>query len=241
MEDAREFISLNKKSSIVIGIGVGLILLGVSLLILLSTLFNNGLVINAISPDAQGVFPVIVLFISIAVSVGLFIYSGIKLEKYKFIDKGLFELSTKDKSVLSAESANIKANQTIYIIIGVVLCILSPVAIFTGSLFGDDTSTIYGVCIMFVVIALAVFILVTGSSAPESYKKLLKTDEFDPVVKKENKVIGAMAGIIWPLAVCIFLYTGIVLKLWHINWVIFPITGILFGGLSAFYKAIKSK
>ena len=238
IEDAREFIAMNKKASHIIATGVGLILLGVSLMIFLFTFIDGNQIYNSISPDAVNAIPIIILFLFVAVAVGLFIYSVSKMEKYKFIDEGQFELSGKDKSTLSAEFPGIKSNHTTSLLIGVVLCILSPVAIFIGSLLGEN-ATVSGVCIMFVIIAAAVYLLITGSNAAESYKKLLKTDDFDPVVKEQNKAVGAIAGIFWPIVVCIFLYSGIVMNLWHINWIVFPIAGILFGGFTAFYKTMK--
>jgi hypothetical protein len=238
-EEAEKFISLKEESTRLIAIGVSIIILGVSLLVLLVTLAENRYIFQNFSSDVQDLIPVIALFLFIVPAVGIFIYSGTKLEKYKFIDEGLFELSSATKSALKTELNDITPRQTMKIIIGVGLIILSPVAVLIGALFGDS-ATSYGVCVLLVIVAAALLILIPGGSISEPYKKLLKTDEFDPKIKKQNKVIGAVAGVVWPIAVCIFLYTGLALNLWNINWIVFPITGILFGGFSALYNAIKS-
>ncbi len=112
IEDAREFISMNKKASHIIATGVGLILLGVSLMIFLFSLIEGNRIYSSISPDAVNAIPIIILFLFIAAAVGLFIYSASKMEKYKFIDEGRFELSGKDKSVLSTEFPGIKSSHT---------------------------------------------------------------------------------------------------------------------------------
>jgi uncharacterized membrane protein len=62
-----------------------------------------------------------------------------------------------------------------------------------------------------------------------------------PKKRKEDKVIGAVAACIWPLAVAAFLFCGFVYDLWHIAWIIFPIVGILFGMFSAVYSIITDK
>lgn len=238
MEQAREFISLKDKASHLIGIGVSLVLFGVSLLIFLAQLVEDKRIFQTLSQSAQDTIPVISLFLFIAPAVGLFIYSGTKLERFKLIDEGLFELTSATKSVLKTELTGISSKQTVGTIIGVCLCLLSPVAIFVGSLFGEGAS-VYGVSVLLIIVAIAVFIFIRTSTISEAYKKLLKIDDFAPVRQKQNKVIGAVAGIVWPIATCIFLYTGLVLELWHINWIVFPITGILFGGFCTLYNAIK--
>lgn len=240
LEEAREFITLKGKTSYLIGIGVSLILLGVSLLIFLFQLIEDQHIFQTLSGDAQDTLPVIFLLLLVAPAVGLFIYSGTRLERFKCIEEGHFEISSATRAILNQELTALSPKQNIGTIIGVCLCVLSPLAIFIGSLFGDRFS-VYGVCVLLLMIGTAVFILITTSSISEAYKNLLKLEEFSPIKKKENKVIGAVAGIIWPLATCIFLICGLVFELWHICWIVFPITGILFGGFCAFYSIIKSE
>ncbi len=238
-EEAREFIKLKRQTSFLIGIGVTLILTGVSLLVFLSQLIENQYIFQNVPLEARGSLPVIFLFLLIAPAVGLFVYSGIRLERYKYIEEGRFTLAASLRSFLSDELKDVSPRQHTGTIIGVILCVLSPLAIFVGSLFGENAS-VYGVSILLLMVAAAVFIFITTGTMPETYKRLLKIEEFNPERKKQNKLIGAVAGIIWPLAVCIFLFSGFVFGLWHIAWVVFPITGILFGGFCAFYSIINS-
>ena len=239
LEEVREFIKLKEKSSYLIAIGVSLILFGVVLLIFLSQLVEAGYIFQSLSQNAQNVVPVICLFLLIAPAVGLFIYSGIKLERFKSIEEGHFEITSATQSILNKELSPISSRRNVGVIIGVCLCVLSPLAIFISSLFGDDISA-YGVCVLLLLVAVAVFIFITTGSPVEAYNKLLKIEDFSAERQKSNKVIGAVAGIIWPLAVCVFLVCGLVFNLFHICWIVFPITGILFGGFCAFYSIIKS-
>jgi len=61
-EEAMEFISLKEKTSYMIATGVGLILLGVSLLIFLATLVERNLIFKFLPQNAREALPVIVLF-----------------------------------------------------------------------------------------------------------------------------------------------------------------------------------
>ncbi|WP_251037655.1 hypothetical protein [Paenibacillus albidus] len=110
----------------------------------------------------------------------------------------------------------------------------------SGSAFDGNVST-YGAAIMLLVVALAVFLLVYYGQIRESYTILLTTKEVTKAKKEEDRVIGAVAAIVWPLATCIFLISGLMFQQWQINWIVFPITGILFGMFSAVYNILKVK
>lgn len=237
-EETTEYLKAKERALKFISTGVWLIISGVAAMIIISQLIQQKLIFDMMSDGSKDALPVILLLGTVAAAVGMFIYSGLGMEKYKFIEDGLFEVSSETKAILQKEFNNIKPKQVFKIIIGVSLCIISPVfVIFAGSLFKGEE---YGAAVMLFTIAIAVFLLIK-SSITEGYKKLLKLEEFNPQFKKENKVINAVAGIVWPLVVAIYLYCGFVLNLWHISWIIFPITGVLFGGFSSMYKAIRDK
>lgn len=237
-EEAMEFISLKEKTSYMIATGVGLILLGVSLLIFLATLVERNLIFKFLPQNAREALPVIVLFLFIIPAVILFMYTENKLQKFKFIEEGKFEISPGLKNILNSELPSVTQKQNIPIITGVSLCILSVVVLLVFGIF--ESFAAFGVSIMLLMIAAAVFIFITSTSTAEAYKKLMKIDEYSPERVRQNKVIGAVARVIWPIATALFLIGGFVFKLWNICWIVFPITGILFGGFAAFYKAIKT-
>jgi hypothetical protein len=237
-EESRLYISLKKKTSRLIGIGVGMILFGVSLLILLSQLMDRNLILQTLPQDTRETLPVIILLLLIIPAVVLFIYSGSKLQRFKFIEDGQFEITSDLRYILKKELNDITPKQTISIITGVSLCIFSVVVLLAFSLFQISD---FGVCVMLLIIDAAVYILITGSSTAGAYEQLLKIEDYEPVKKKNQKAIGAVAAIVWPIAVCIFLFCGFVLNLWGICWIVFPITGILFGGFTALYNSINAE
>jgi fatty acid desaturase len=90
------------------------------------------------------------------------------------------------------------------------------------------------------IVAVAVYIFIYWGNINESYSKLLKIDDYSKK-KEEPRVIQAVASIIWPLATCVFLVSGFFFDKWHIGWIVFPITGILFGMFSSAYKILKGQ
>lgn len=240
-QEVNDFIYANKKSGKFIGIGVFLCILGASSLILINQLLEDNLIFG-ISGESASIIGLIPLFILIAIAVGLFIYSGTLVEKFKYLEKE-FNIPSHLKQQIEQKHNEFTPTHTISVIVGVAMCILSPVVIFISSIFGDRAS-VYGVVGLLIMVAIAVYIFIYFGAIKEGYKRLLRLDEYSKTLKekaKEDKIIAAVAAIVWPLAVCIFLISGFLFDAWHINWIVFPITGLLFGMFSGAYKIIKDK
>jgi hypothetical protein len=238
-DEVEEYLKIKKVMGLQIGIGTFLCILAPAFLILLSTLVENGVIFTSLNKDAAHVPGLVILLLLVAAAVGIFIFSAMNFERYKFMEEGVqlpMGVTADLKKRLNA------FNPTFYlcIVVGVCLCIISPISLFLSSMISDDT-TEYGICILLVIVAIAVFLFVSAAFVKESYEKLLQIGDFAPKKKKEDKVIGAVAACVWPLAVAVFLFCGFVYNLWYIAWVVFPITGILFGMFSAVYSIVTDK
>ncbi|MDF2907221.1 MAG: hypothetical protein K0R34_2542 [Herbinix sp.] len=237
-DEVEEYLKVKKVMGLQIGIGTFLCILAPAILILLSVLVENGVIFASLNENAAYVPGLIILFVLIATAVGIFIFSGMNFERFKFMEEGVqLPMGVADDLKKRHEAFN----PTFYlcIVVGFCLCIISPVSLFLSSMISDDT-TEYGVFALLVIIAIAVFLFISAGTVRESYEKLLRIGDFAPK-KKEDKVIGAVAACVWPLAVAVFLFCGFVYNLWYIAWVIFPITGILFGMFSAVYSIVTDK
>ena len=209
-----------------ISIGVSLCILGVALLVFI-TQFQGVLY------DLLGI---ILLFVFIAGGVALFIPSGIKLRKYEYLKKDIYleeslkeQVETKRESFMSTFIMNM--------VIGVVLCIISVVPLVAISILSHRYSSL-GVTILLLIVAIAVNLFVKSGSVYSAYDVLLQRGEYAVKNKKSEKIVGAVASVIWPLTVVAFLIWGFLYGGWYINWILFPIVGILFGAFSALISAI---
>ena len=236
-EEADNFMASKKESGLLVGIGVSLCIVATAILILITTLTDDGIIGKGLSKDFSDMFGIIALFILLVPAIALFIYSGMKLEKYKYLQNG-FDLPLHVKAIIEQKHNAFASKHMVSVITGVCICVISPIALFVSSAFGDSASN-YGVVVLLVMVAIAVFIFIYFGTIKQSFSILLQIDDFSKEKTENNKLIGAVAAIVWPLAVCIFLVSGLIFNQWHINWIIFPITGILFGMFSAAYSIIK--
>lgn len=239
LDEAREFLEDSKKCNFLISIGVMLCMFSGALLVLLFQLFEDGLAFKGFSEDKFAFIPIGIILVLVGIAVGIFIYSGLLMDKYSFIEKGEFKLSYDTKITLKKESQSLTKRVTYSTIVGVGLCIISPIAVFIGVSISGSAG-VYGAAILILLVAIAVFIFINISADKDRYYKLLEMHEYSKIYKKGDKVIGAISSIVWPIAVVIFFVWGVMYDGWRISWIVFPIVGIVFGIFCSIYKAFKS-
>ncbi len=242
-EEATSYLDTKKKTGIQIGFGVFLCILAPALLILINQLFETGVIGNNLTDNAGSILGLIPLFILVACAVGIFIYSGMNMERYRYIEEEGVTLPSDMMAELQQRYDNFNKPFYLSIIIGVCLIVLSPISIFVTSAMGDNKSS-YGVVILLAIVAVAVFNFIYFAMIRDSYGRLLLIDEYVPSKqienKKANKIIGATASVVWPLASATFLFLGFIYNLWGKAWVIFPIVGILFGVFCSVVSIVTS-
>lgn len=227
---AEEFIQQSQKNSNRVGLGVGLIIVGVTLVILLDeTMDKMGL---------DSVYSVIPLLLFVAVGVYLFITSGSNSEQYKYITQGNFVLDSSAKSTVNAlyEETRPKSNQGTAM--GVVLIILAVVVML---LLSTTAAEEFAVATMLLMIAGAVMILIYWGTRIDTISALLQKGNYSPKKKSVDKFLGMVAAVVFPLATAIFLVFSFVTERWDISWIIYPVVGIGYGAFSAIYSYSQDK
>jgi hypothetical protein len=116
------------------------------------------------------------LLVLLVPAIAMFIYSGMRMEKYKYMESG-FSLPYHLEADIQQRHSGFAATYTLSLITGVSLCVLSPVTLFVASAFGEDASS-YGVVVLLAVVAVAVFLFVYYGSIRSAYQQLLKTGDF---------------------------------------------------------------
>ena len=85
-------------------------------------------------------------------------------------------------------------------------------------------------------IAIGVFLFIFYGIQDETYEKLLSIGEFAKDKAEKNKVVGIVAGVVFPLAAAVYLIAGFVKNKRASAWSIFPIVATLSKILATVYN-----
>lgn len=239
-EEVETYLSKNHLATILVAIGVFICIMTPAVFVLISTILENNfdIVTNQNMIDS---IPIVIFFCMIAVAVGLFIYAGYYISDYKYIKNGDFEINTSTRVYLQQKYNSVKPVVTLFIIVGVLLCILSVLPIIVmNALYETDFVSGISVFIFLSTIAVAVFLFIYFGDKEETYKRLLHEDEYAKKSVSDDRVISIVASIVWPLTVVGYLVWSFIGNAWNISWLIWPIVGILFGCFSSAYHGIKN-
>lgn len=225
-EQVNTYLSIVKKSTTITAIGVVLCILGVALTCLFSGLSEAGIITILPDSDGDSMLSYISLFVIVGCAVSLFIYAGTLTSNYEFIKNGV-TLDTPTKQYLIAMKEKYQKQYTTLIIIGVFLCILSPIIFFLM----DIVSTIKDTsipCVPFLgVIAIAVFLFIISSNFKSPYEKLLEESNKTTKQRKSQKLYHMINSIIMLLATAVYLVFGFLFRCWESAAIIYPVGGIL--------------
>lgn len=239
-EEVKAYITENETASKRIAFGVFLCVLSPVTLIVLGGISET---YHFLSDKLAGGIGLSVLFILIAVAVGIFIYSGMKLEKYEYLKKEPFTLSSYAASYVQSYEKKKQEKFATKMITGVSLCIIGVLALIITGLFVDqtrieDAAGAAAIGVMLALIAVATIFFVTAGMQHDIVKVLLQREEYAYKTEKGKKLIDVIGSIYWPVATCVYLIWSFVTSDWGYTWIVWPIAGVLFGAVSAICSVV---
>ncbi len=235
-----QYLNDTRETSSRIGLGVALCILAALPLIVL-TGFSSRIGIPENLAAAIGIG---ILLLAVGIAVYLFIVNGMKAEKYEDLEKHPVTLS-------EAVSAMIRERQDAFrpvfarkVATGVLLIILGAAQMaVTGVLINPEGGPleVVPVVVLLGLVALAVYLFITGGTEHEAYEILLNTGDYAASRKKDNEIMERFGGFYWTLVLIGYLVWSFTTFNWGFTWIVWPVAGVLFGLISALLGAFKPK
>lgn len=190
------------------------------------------------SSDMLDAIGVTAMFVLIAIGVGLFIYSGVQINRWNYLKSEPIVTDFATTEYIHHEMERYKPSYALLLTIGIVLCIICAVpaivmdALLSSSIFWSNTS---GAFVM-IFIAFGVFFIVMASIRFGSYKTLLRLNNSTTVggnyvpnqqMEYKNPTMRAIMSVYWPTVTCLYLCWSFLTFDWHITWIIWPIAAII--------------
>lgn len=244
LEQAKNYIDVQDNFGMKIGIGVALCILSPVVSCITDALAMGGF----LSENIAEVFGTASLFLMVAVAVGLFITSGIAIGKYDEYKECRITLDYGTRTLITEQYEKYNKVFGSKIALGVALCILSVIPGGIAEELFEGTSMEWLAELMaaslFGFVAVGVFCLITAVIKQGAYEVLLGKGDYSPekiARKQEEKLIGLIAGIYWPIMVAVYLLWSFITNDWGISWIIWPVAGVLFAAISGIIALVNAQ
>ena len=198
---------------------------------------------NSVLEDLSVIF----MFLIVAVAVGLFIFSSMSMKKFDFLSNKCIDTEYGVDGMVKAKKEQYQPKHTMMIAGGVILCIMSvvPVIAFSSAI-GSDFWSLIGTALLFVFVAVGVFMIVQTNITNGGFNILLEEEGYSRErktrihVAKSHPVAG-ITGAYWCIVTAVFFAYSFITWDFGRSWVIFPIAGILTPVIAIIAKAIYKK
>ncbi len=242
-EEADTYMNLSREAAPKMAIATVLCILSPIALIVLGGLSEYGKM--GLSEDMAGGIGLLILLAFILPAVMIFIWHGMKLNKYEYMELEKVSLQYGVQGIVEKKKAAFEGSYRTCIIIGTALCILAVVPIFVGAAMElSDLFLVYCVAALLVMIACGVFFFVWGCTIQESFDKLLEVGDYTREKKENRKYFRIFAAIYWCVVTaiyfCLLLPNGAKVGNWKedISWIIWPVAGVLFVAVLGVVKLV---
>lgn len=226
MEEANAFLNYKTESASRLALGVLLCILSPVTLLLLGGAQESGRL--PLTELQAGMIGLIVLLLLVAGAVLLFVLTGMRGNKYEYLEKNALDTAYGVSGMVKERMQREESDHTRSIAVGVVLCVLAAIPLFVLILWqgADEFYGALGVAAIMALAAVGVYILVKASVPWEGYQALLEQGDYTRARKRNNR---KYSGIYWGIVVAAYLAVSFLTNRWDMTWIIWPVAAVLFG------------
>jgi transcriptional regulator with XRE-family HTH domain len=236
LQQAKDFLESKAAYGRRIGLAVMLCILAPVLLIVLAGMESA----NTVAPDAAYTIGIVALLLMVAAAVAIFIISSAKMKRFRYLQNGELELEYGAWGIIKEKQRDLERKHLLKNVMGVVLCILCAVPLIVAGILGAaDMTYIALTALLLGLISVAVYLFISAGIEKNGYDQLLMEGEFEAANKEDEKRQDKLAGIYWPLVVAVYLLWSFMTNNWGMTWIVWPVAGLVFAGISAAMKASR--
>lgn len=236
MEEANSFLSAKEISAKIISYGVLLCVLSPICLLNLGALSETGI---GISENIAGGLGLIILLVLVCIAVLLFLSSGSRTSRFQYLETEVFETEYGVTGMVKEHKSQYQERHTRDTMLGVSLCILAAVPLFTGVMIleNNDVFMTAMLSLTFVLAGIGAMILTHTGIIWGSFQMLLQEEDYTRKNKKNRAAQEGISKIYWSLTTAIYLGYSFVTNNWGYSWIIWPVAGVLYAAVLAVFGA----
>lgn len=240
MEEANSFLQVTINQSKFVALGVLLCIFSPMTLIILLAFANDSL--SGITEIIACAIGITCLFLLVSVAVFLFIRYAGKMEPFQYLQKEKIETAYGVRGLVKEKKERFESTYIKLLSLGILLCVLSPLPLIVSSLiYESDFFVLLMTALLLFMVAIGVYMIVRVAMIKSGYQILLQEGDYTETEKKKNVVLEPISGVYWMIVTAIYLAWSFIANNWYITWIVWPISGVLFGAFSAIVKLFISR
>ena len=234
LADAADYLSLRERASVQIASGTFLCILAFMPLLLLGAAAEQ----FQLSEALAALIGLASLFLLAAIAVVIFMRCGFHSAPYRFIELGEFRAENDVNDMVRARKMQFRSTYLRGNLIGVCLCILSPLALFSGILSENDFTQVLLLCVTLLLAGIGVVSFILVGVRWASMERLLREGDFAPRTKsgsfkrackiRVESLDEQLNSAYWLLTTTIYLAWSLFTHDWGKTWIVWPVAGVLF-------------
>lgn len=242
LADAADYLTLRERASVQIALGTFLCFLSIIPLLLLGAAAEQFQQSEALA----ALIGLVSLFLLAAIAVVIFMRCGFHSAPYRFIELGEFRAENDVNDMVRARKMQFRSAYLRGNLIGVCLCILSPLALIFGILSKSDFTQVLLLCVTLLLAGIGVVFFILVGVRWASMERLLREGDFAPRTKsgtrmRRERFDEQLSYAYWLLATTIYLAWSFLTNDWGRTWIVWPVAGVLFGAIRILVGAFVSQ
>lgn len=239
LEQANTYLDTVRGVASKIALGVALCILSPTVLIYLGGLSSQEGRFSLSEPLAGGI-GILVMLALVSAAVALFLFFGSRLSPYEHLDSQPVELAYGVDGVVKKRQAQYQPTHLMLLVVGITLCILSLTPLMVAAAINEDgMAPIIGLILMFVLVAVGVFLLVRTCIIAGSFQRLLETGDYTR--KHKQAVSSPLATIYWGLVTALYLGWSFWTMDWSRTWIIWTVAAVLYAPVRSVAGLLRHK
>lgn len=195
-----------------------------------------------ISENAVAGIGISALFLIVAAAVFTFVRVGFQNAPYEFLENDPFETEYGVTGLVRERQKAYRSAYVKYNYIGICTCVLSPLPFLCGAFTQTDGfMNAVLLCLTMVAAGIGTTFCIVAGVRWASMQRLLREGEYSAKGNRKSKIAEAVGTVYWLLATAIYLFWSFITDDWHITWVVWPIAGVLFGGVELVCNLLLDK
>ncbi len=231
-KEACEYLEGAQKAAKKIALAVFMCIISpICMLLLLGA--NEAGYITLIPEDTCALIGIVVLLLIVLAAVMIFIFFGMPLTKYDYMEKEPIKLDEAARKAIEGEKEAASAGYTRCNAIGVALCFMGAISTLLGAFSENEMLVMVGICGTLLLCGIGVYLFVLVGVPWGAMQKLLEEGDYTRANKVGEKIMEPISGVYWIMVTAVYLAYSFITFEWHISWVIWPVAGVLFWMISA--------